>query len=146
MKSTNKVKYDKDNIYLVHLPILFEILPYRAMVIYPFLLHKEKPIEPVLLNHERIHFYQIEKDGYLYFYARYLYEYLQNRLKGMPHWNAYFNISYEIEAYTNDTNLEYLNDRQVTRRPFLKTALFLTYITIVVFFSIVIAYYTPIGW
>jgi hypothetical protein len=92
---------------LIHAPWLFKILPYEAMVLYPFLLYKTKPIDPVTLNHERIHFDQIKRDTLIGFYLVYVYEYLLNRLNGLSHYESYFSISYEIEAYENQHNPDY---------------------------------------
>lgn len=79
---------------------------YKAVVIYPFLFHVGE-LDAITLNHERIHFDQIKRDGVLKFYAKYLMEYTKNRFKGMGHWDSYFSISYEVEAYSNENNLDY---------------------------------------
>lgn len=93
-----------------HSPKLFK-LPllknYEAIVIYPYLFYKTKPLDSVTLNHERIHFSQIKKYGVFGFYRKYLWEYLSNRVKGMSHWEAYAMISYEREAYENQHNMDY---------------------------------------
>jgi hypothetical protein len=44
----------------VHLPLL-KVTKIDAIVLYPFLLHKDKTMSNTLLNHERIHFDQIKK-------------------------------------------------------------------------------------
>jgi hypothetical protein len=95
---------------LIHAPWLFKILPYEATVLYPFLLYKTKPIDPVTLNHERIHFAQIKRDGLIKFYFKYLNDYLANRLKGRGHFEAYYSIPYEMEAYENQHDMDYLKE------------------------------------
>lgn len=48
--------------------------------------------------HEMEHIRQIRELGVAVFYFRYLVEYLLGRLRGENHWQAYKNISFEIEA------------------------------------------------
>lgn len=61
------------------------------------------------INHESIHFQQQLELGVLPFYFIYVIEYL---LK-LPFYGskAYENISFEREAYENDEDLEYLDNR-----------------------------------
>ena len=61
------------------------------------------------INHESIHFQQQLELGVLPFYFIYVLEYL---LK-LPFYGskAYENISFEREAYENDEDLEYLDNR-----------------------------------
>lgn len=51
-----------------------------------------------VVQHETIHLQQIEKEGMLKFYAKYLYFYIRNRLYGNSHFIAYKNIPFEVEA------------------------------------------------
>jgi hypothetical protein len=90
----------------VHFPLL-KIAKTDAIVLYPFLLHKDKTMSNTLLNHERIHFDQIKKYGLLFFYFDYLRQYLKMRIKGMSHNDSYKGISYEKEAYENQNKLDY---------------------------------------
>jgi hypothetical protein len=62
-----------------------------------------------VINHESIHFQQALELGVLPFYLFYVLEWL---LK-LPFYGAkaYEAISFEREAYGNDSNLEYLKDR-----------------------------------
>jgi hypothetical protein len=55
--------------------------------------------DSVVINHERIHLAQIKRDGTLKFYAKYFWEAINK---------GYRNISYEIEAYENERDFEYL--------------------------------------
>jgi hypothetical protein len=68
---------------------------------YIFVSYAKESVSEVLINHETIHYFQIKKDGILKFYCKYFKEYFSNRLKGMSHYKAYVNISYEKEAYQN---------------------------------------------
>ncbi len=53
----------------------------------------------VVLRHEMVHVVQMARLGLVVFLARYLGEYLRNRLRGMGHDGAYRAISFEIEAF-----------------------------------------------
>lgn len=95
---------------IFHAPIIFKFLKGAdAITLYPFIFYKYNPIDSVLLNHEKIHIQQIKKIGVVYFYFDYIYQYVTLRFKGLNHNQAYFNISYEKEAYTNQGNLDYDN-------------------------------------
>ena len=61
-------------------------------------------------NHERIHTAQMKEMLYVGFYLWYFVEWLI-RLFGKG--NAYKNISFEKEAYSNEKNLNYLEMRQM---------------------------------
>lgn len=50
--------------------------------------------------HEEFHTQQMKRDGYVYFYLRYLYEYLLGLFKYKDSKQAYHNVSYEKEAYS----------------------------------------------
>jgi hypothetical protein len=89
---------------IVKVPYLFG---YKAMAIYPFVLVVGE-MNLITMNHERIHFEQIKKDGFFAFYLSYLFQYFKNRILGMKHFDAYMNISYEIEAYGNERNMDYM--------------------------------------
>ena len=69
----------------------------------------ERNISDVVLNHERIHTAQMKELWYLPFYIIYLLEWVVRLfMKG----NAYRNLSFEREAYDNETNLDYLATRR----------------------------------
>lgn len=81
---------------------LTKILPNQrinAIVLFKTVLFREKKenVSKRLIRHERKHIEQQERLG-LKFYYLYLKEYLSNRKKGMKHFEAYRNISFEIEA------------------------------------------------
>ena len=61
-------------------------------------------------NHERIHTAQMKEMLYVFFYLWYFVEWLI-RLLGKG--NAYRNISFEKEAYSNEMNLNYLEVRRM---------------------------------
>lgn len=60
-----------------------------------------------IINHELVHILQVRREGMVRFYFNYLKEYIQYRLKGFKHNEAYLAISYEVEAYSNQTDLTY---------------------------------------
>lgn len=60
-------------------------------------------------NHEAIHTAQMKELGYILFYIIYFVEwFVRLFMKG----NAYRNISFEKEAYTNEQNFDYLKLRK----------------------------------
>ena len=75
---------------------LFDI---NAIVLFPFVLYRDKKPSSTIIAHEEVHLKQIRDAGAVKFYARYLYEYYKGRRQGLSHYEAYRNISYEIEAY-----------------------------------------------
>jgi hypothetical protein len=80
----------------------------EGIVLYPFVLFASREPHADLHNHERIHCDQIRRDGVVYFYLRYLWEYSCHRLKGMTKDQAYRAISYEREAYLHHHESHYI--------------------------------------
>ena len=65
-------------------------------------------IDSTTINHESIHTAQMKELLYIFFYIWYVLEWIVRLfMKG----NAYRNISFEREAYDNESNLEYLDER-----------------------------------
>lgn len=91
--------------------LLCKILGVNGITLYPFVFLRERSPERTIVNHERIHYEQVKRLGMLRFYALYLKEYFQNRLKGMGHRQAYLEISFEKEAYLFQDNPEELFSR-----------------------------------
>ena len=83
----------------------------RGITLYPFIiLREEQKGNIVLLNHERIHIAQQKELLIIGFYIQYVLEWLVRLfMKG----NAYRNISFEKEAYKNQSNLDYLKTRKL---------------------------------
>ena len=74
---------------------------YNAVTLFPFIILRQKELKnnPVLLNHERIHLKQQFLE-FLVWVVKY------------KNWNrAYRTISFEQEAYRNESCLTYLKDR-----------------------------------
>ena len=63
------------------------------------------------LNHESIHTEQLIECLFIFFYLIYVINYIINLIKYKDFKLAYRNLLFEIEAYNNQNNLEYLNNR-----------------------------------
>lgn len=84
------------------------------MAIFPFILLKDKrqKNDPVLVNHERIHLRQQLELLIFPFYFLYLLNYLVLLIKYKNHYQAYYNIVFEKEAYATQHDLSYLKARR----------------------------------
>jgi hypothetical protein len=89
-------------------------LPANAMALYPFLLFKTAAFKQsvVVINHEKIHFRQQQEMLILLFYPVYFLNYLINLFRYKNHYQAYFHICFEKEAYANERNFQYLSERK----------------------------------
>lgn len=84
----------------------------EGMALFPFILVKRADAGKELLNHEQIHLRQQLELGLVLFYILYLLEYFVRLILYRNHARAYFNISFEREAYSNQHDLEYLGKRK----------------------------------
>lgn len=86
---------------------------YRGLTLFPFVLLKsQKDIEnKVIINHEKIHLRQQLELLILPFYIWYFFEFLFRLIQYKDGHLAYKNICFEREAYSNETDLNYLNKR-----------------------------------
>lgn len=71
------------------------------------------PCDAVTINHEKIHTAQIKELGYVFFYIVYLIEWAIRIVQYRGYVNGYMNISFEREAYANESNLNYLQSRKL---------------------------------
>ena len=94
--------------------IIWPNLKVNAMAVYPFILLKNsnQKQDKKLINHEKIHLRQQIELLLVVFYFLYLVNYLFNLLKYRNHYHAYYNISFEKEAYRYEKDLNYLSDRK----------------------------------
>ena len=77
----------------------------RAIAFYPFIfINPNTTIDDILINHEKIHLKQQKELLLIPFYIWYL---IALKRKG------YMGISFEKEAYANETNLSYLKNRKL---------------------------------
>lgn len=83
-----------------------------GMALFPFILSRRKSPGKIFLNHERIHLMQQLEMGILLFYIWYFAEYVIQLTAGKNHIEAYHNISFEREAYRNESNTDYLTHRK----------------------------------
>lgn len=94
--------------------IILPNLSVNAMAVYPFILLKNKAQkqDKELINHEKIHLRQQLELLLFVFYFLYLINYLFNLLKYKSHYQAYYNIAFEKEAYRYEKDLNYLTNRK----------------------------------
>lgn len=86
---------------------------YAAMAIFPFIFFRKKEyINLKRLNHEKIHLRQQLELLIIPFYIWYGLEFLVKWIKLKDSKKAYYNISFEKEAYKNEHNLNYLKNRK----------------------------------
>lgn len=87
---------------------------YTGITIFPFVFLKTKALKTntILINHERIHLRQQLELLIIPFYTFYGIEFLVRLIQYKNWYVAYTNISFEREAYQNQTNFSYLNQRK----------------------------------
>jgi len=90
---------------------------FRGLTFYPFvfLADKDDKLNKVFINHEKIHIRQQLELLILPFYLLYFTEYLFRLIQFKDKKQAYFNISFEREAYKNEKDLNYLKSRPFWR-------------------------------
>lgn len=71
------------------------------------------PLSHKISNHEAIHTAQMKELAYLIFYIWYGVEWLVRLCQYRNTKQAYYNISFEREAYKNQHDLEYLKRRKL---------------------------------
>ncbi|WP_299452547.1 hypothetical protein [uncultured Microscilla sp.] len=96
--------------WIIHVPWMKP----AGMALFPFILVRERRFEfdPVLLNHERIHFRQQVEMLIIPFYLLYIVNYTVNYIKYGMHYEAYRQMYYEREAYANEKDMNYLKKRK----------------------------------
>ncbi len=87
---------------------------YAAMTIWPFIFIKDKihKQNEILINHEKIHLRQQIELLWGPFFIWYIFEFLIKLIIYNNRDTAYRAISFEREAYQNESNLEYLKKRK----------------------------------
>lgn len=71
-----------------------------------------RQLNEIDINHETIHTKQGQELLWIGFYLWYVIEYLIRLVIYRDTWIAYKNLSFEREAYSNQSNLSYLNRRK----------------------------------
>ncbi|QLG45888.1 hypothetical protein [Costertonia aggregata] len=87
---------------------------YVGLSLWPFIIlkHDELKDDTVLINHEKIHLKQQRELLILPFYVLYMLEWVVKTLFYMDSYKGYQNISFEREAYFNENNLDYIDNRR----------------------------------
>ena len=87
---------------------------YLGLTIYPFIFLKKKQLKDdiYLLNHETIHLKQQLELLIIPFFVWYGIEYIFRLIQYRNQFLAYKNISFEREAYTYDSDLNYTKNRK----------------------------------
>lgn len=73
----------------------------------------DKRGERWLIRHEKIHFFQQVELLFVFHWLLYTLFYLLTRLRGHGHFIAYRYNPFELEAYDNDRNEDYLRTRKI---------------------------------
>ncbi len=73
---------------------------------------EQAPIDRYIINHEAIHTAQIRELLFIPFYIFYVIEWIIKLIQYRNPKTAYYNISFEREAYSNHHKLEYLKQRK----------------------------------
>lgn len=86
---------------------------FRGIIFFPFVFmrKKEDKRDPYFMNHERIHLHQQKEMLVLLFFIWYGLEYLFRLVQFRDKQQAYYNISFEREAYRKEKDLNYLGRR-----------------------------------
>ena len=95
------MKIHKNSI-LFKLPFLSE---YDGIVLGRHAFFAKEPNKRIL-SHEMVHQAQMDRVGVFMFYVIYLKDYVLNLIKYKNHWRAYFNIPFEIEAYSKEDQVD----------------------------------------
>lgn len=84
-----------------------------GMALWPFIILQNKSFlsDTVFINHEKIHLRQQAEMLIVFFYVWYVFEFLLRWIQFKNRYQAYKNISFEREAYTNEKDLDYLKKR-----------------------------------
>lgn len=86
-----------------------------GITLYPFIFVSsvKQLSNKITINHEKIHLRQQLELLIIPFYFIYMFEYIIGLFVYGNRHDAYKQISSERESYTNDNNLNYLNDRKI---------------------------------
>ena len=82
-----------------------------AITLWPFIFIRDEG-DPGTINHEKIHLRQQVELLIVGFYLLYAYYWLKGYLKHGDRVRAYYEIPFEKEAHTLDSDLNYLEKRQ----------------------------------
>ena len=85
-----------------------------GITLYPFIFLKTRELQynVVLINHEKIHLKQQLELFVVFFYLFYGIEWVCKVFKYKNFKQAYYNLSFEREAYLNEKNMNYIENRK----------------------------------
>ena len=92
----------------VYLSIFINIY---AITLFPFIISRDE-MSDATINHEKIHIEQQRELLVVFFYILYIWYWLIGKVKGMTNDDAYMNIPFEREAYTQMYDENYLIERE----------------------------------
>jgi len=85
----------------------------QAITLYPFIfVRRDRAEDKKLLNHEKIHIEQQKELFVIGFYIIYLMDWVRGIINYKNNSTAYYKIRFEQEAYQNDDDLNYLENRR----------------------------------
>ena len=86
-----------------------------AVTIWPVIVVKNADYknDEIVVNHEKIHLRQQLELLVVFFYVLYAAEFIFRWIKYKNSMTAYRNISFEVEAYSNEKDKDYLKSRKV---------------------------------
>jgi hypothetical protein len=95
--------------------IVVPFMNINGMALFPFILVQSERLkhDKAVIDHERIHIRQQAELLILPFYLLYLLNYLVNLIVYRNHDKAYMNIVFEREAYANEVDPAYLQQRKL---------------------------------
>lgn len=99
--------------FIIIFPKLFT-KNFRGLTIFPFIFLKDKATREnqIVIFHERIHLRQQLEMLWIPFFLWYVIEFLIRWIKYKDAHRAYMNICFEREAYSNESNFDYLKKRR----------------------------------
>lgn len=99
--------------FVVIFPKLFRN-NFRGLAIYPFIFLKDKKLKEnkEVITHENIHLRQQIEMLWIFFFLWYIIEFLIRWIRYKNANKAYFNVCFEREAYVNEHNYNYLENKK----------------------------------
>lgn len=96
------------------LTTLFSLGKAQGITLFPFIFLSSIGCKQnkQLVNHEKIHFRQAIELLVIPFYVIYIIEFIVRAIRLKSFHKGYLAISFEQEAYSNDSNLHYLDQRK----------------------------------
>ncbi|MFD2522068.1 hypothetical protein [Emticicia soli] len=95
--------------------IIIKGIPFKkinGITLFPFIIVRPRKPTKTLINHEQIHIRQQLELLVIPFYIWYVAEWAYHYVQCKKWWVAYRRISFEKEAYANESDFEYLQKRK----------------------------------